>query len=120
VLVISTLFFGGFTANASAQSIEKCRISASKRSIVSLGFPLRGERLANLSTANVLVLPYQLKDEPKYSITDNDKLIFENTAKDIASFSGGKLKLNLIYNPTVELTLSALDLFGFRQDNHLS
>jgi len=119
VLVISTLFFGGFTANASAQSIENCRISASKRSIVSLGFPLRGERLANLSTANVLVLPYQLKDEPKYSITENDKLVFENAAKDIASFSGGKLKLNLIYNPTVELTLSALDLDEIKKNQQI-
>ena len=110
VLVISTLFFGGFATNASAQSIDNCRISASKWNIVSLGFPLRGERLASLSTANILVIPYQLKDEPKYSITEGDKSVFENAVKNITGFSGGKLKLNLIYNPTVELALSAVDL----------
>lgn len=110
VLVISILFFGILTPSARAQSIDNCRISASKWNIVSLGFPLRGERLANLSTANVLVIPYQLKDEPKYSITEGDKSIFENAVKSISGFSGGKLKLNLIYNPTVELTLSAADL----------
>jgi len=110
VLAISVIFFGNHTWSAKAQSIDNCRIGASKWNIVSLGFPLRAERLANLSTANVLVIPYQLKDEPKYSITENDKLVFENAAKDIASLSGGKLKLNLVYNPTVELTLSAADL----------
>ncbi len=110
VLVISILFFGGFATNASAQSIDNCRISASKWNIVSLGFPVRGERLASLSSANILVIPYQLKDEPKYSITEGDKLVFENAVKNITGFSSGKLKLNLIYNPTVELSLSALDL----------
>jgi len=110
VLVIPILFFGGFATNASAQSIDNCRISASKWNIVSLGFPLRGERLASLSTANILVIPYQLKDEPKYSITEGDKSVFDNAVKNITGFSGGKLKLNLIYNPTVELTLSAVDL----------
>ena len=110
VLVISALFFGSCTANANAQSIDQCRISASKWNIVSLGFPLRGERLASLSTANILVIPYQLKDEPKYSITEGDKSVFENAVKNITGFSGGRLKLNLIYNPTVELALSAVDL----------
>jgi hypothetical protein len=110
VLVISTLFLGSSPTNAIAQSIDNCRISASKWSIVSLGFPLRGERLANFSSANVLVVPYQLKDEPKYAITDGDKSVFENAAGDIESFSGGKLRLNMIYNPTVELNLSAVDL----------
>ena len=110
VLVISTLFFGGLATNASAQPIDNCRISASKWNIVSLGFPLRGERLAGLSTANILVIPYQLKDEPKYSITVGDKSVFENAVTNISAFSGGKLKLNLIYNPTVELALSAVDL----------
>jgi len=110
VLVISVIFFGNHTWSAKAQSIDNCRIGAPKWNIVSLGFPLRAERLANLSTANILVLPYQLKDEPNYSITEGDKSVFENAAKDIASLSGGKLKLNLVYNPTVELTLSAADL----------
>jgi len=110
LLVISVFFFGNHTPNASAESIDNCRISASKWNIVSLGFPLRSERLANLSNANILVIPYQLKDEPNYSITEGDKLAFDNAVKDIASLSSGKLKLNLIYNPTIELTLSAADL----------
>jgi hypothetical protein len=120
VLVISALFFGSYTANANAQAVDQCRISASKWNIVSLGFPLRGERLANLATANVLVIPYQLKDEPKYSITDNDKSVFENAAEDIASLSGGKLKLNLIYNPTVELALSAVDLDEIKKGQQIN
>lgn len=110
VLGFSTLFFVGFATNASAQPIDNCRISASKWNIVSLGFPLRGERLASLSTANILVIPYQLKDAPKYSITEGDKSVFENAVKNITDFSGGKLKLNLIYNPTVELSLTSVDL----------
>ena len=120
VLVISVLFFGILTPSASAQSIDNCRISASKWNIVSLGFPLRGERLANLSTANVLVIPYQLKDEPKYSITEGDKSIFENAAKSISGFSGGKLKLNMIYNPTVELVLSAVDLDEIKKGQQIN
>jgi len=120
VLVISVIFFGNHTWSAKAQSIDNCRIGASKWNIVSLGFPLRAERLANLSTANILVLPYQLKDEPNYSITEGDKSVFENAAKDIASLSGGKLKLNLIYNPTVELALSAVDLDEIKKGQQIN
>ncbi len=120
VLVISTLFFGGLATNASAQPIDNCRISASKWNIVSLGFPLRGERLAGLSTANILVIPYQLKDEPKYSITVGDKSVFENAVTNISAFSGGKLKLNLIYNPTVELALSAVDLDDVKKGQQMN
>jgi hypothetical protein len=110
IALISTILFGIDIPISYAQSIDNCRISASKWNIVSLGFPLRGERLGKLSTANVLVVPYQLKNEPKYSISEKDKLVFENAAKDIASFSNGKLKLNLIYNSTIELAVSAEDL----------
>lgn len=120
VLVFSTLFFVGFATNASAQPIDNCRISASKWNIVSLGFPLRGERLASLSTANILVIPYQLKDAPKYSITEGDKSVFENAVKNITDFSGGKLKLNLIYNPTVELSLTSVDLDEIKRGQQIN
>ena len=114
VLVISTLFFGGVTTNASAQSIENCRISAARHSIVSLGFPVRQERLAFKANPKILVLPIQLKNEPKYTLTDQDRAYFDQAAVNITEFSQGTNKVNFVFNPTVELSYTASEFDDFK------
>ena len=109
-VLISTLFFASVPTVANSNTLENCKISDSKWNIVSLGFPIRPERLANLSTANLLVVPYQLKGEPKYSMSESDKNVFERAAKNIGLLSYGKLRVNYVFNSTVELTTSASDL----------
>lgn len=114
-IIIIFLFLGNFSSISYANTFENCRIEASHR-IVSLGFPIRSERLANLSTANVLVLPYQLKGEQKFSISDTDKAVFERAANNVSLLSYGKLQLNFIYNPTIELATSAADLDTIKEN----
>jgi M6 family metalloprotease-like protein len=114
VLVISTLFFAGFRTNASAQSIENCRIAAARNSIVSLGFPVRQERLAFKANPKILVLPIQLKDEPKYTLTDQDRAYFDQAAANIMEFSQGINKVSFVFNPTVELSYTASEFDDFK------
>jgi M6 family metalloprotease-like protein len=99
---------------ASAQSIENCRIAAARNSIVSLGFPVRQERLAKIPNPKILVLPFQLKDEPKYTLTDQDREYFNTAAANILEFSRGKNKVSFVFNPTVELSYTAQEFDQYK------
>lgn len=99
-----------FTAPVQAANVEDCRIPSGAWSIVSLGFPLRKERLANIQSAKILVIPFQLKGEPAFSLSASDLSNFALTAQDIRDFSSNKSNVQFIYNKTVVLPQSALDL----------
>jgi len=99
---------------ASAQSIENCRIAASRNDIVSLGFPVRAERLAFKANPKILVLPFQLKNEPKYTLTDQDRAYFDQAAVNIMEFSEGINKISFVFNPTVELSYTASEFDEFK------
>jgi hypothetical protein len=75
---------------ASAQSVENCRIKASDRQYVSLGFPIAQERLASLTKPKILVIPFKLKDNPNYIFTTQYKRNYEAAASNIKSLSKGK------------------------------
>jgi len=96
--------------NASADDLKDCRIPPSQWSIVSLGFPLKKERLANQESSKILVLPFQLKGEPIFSLGPDDLSKFSLAAQDIRDFSSGKSNLQFIFNKTVELPQTALEL----------
>ena len=96
--------------NASADNLKDCRIPPSQWSIVSLGFPLKKERLANQESTKILVLPFQLKGEPIFSLGPDDLSKFSLAAQDIRDFSSGKSNLQFIFNKTVELPQTALEL----------
>jgi len=120
-LLIGSLLLASFPLAANAQSLENCRIAASKNNIVSLGFPLRTERLANISNPRILVLPYQLKDEPTYILTDEEKDIFSKTAANISELSHNKSNIDFVFNPTIEISTTASGLDDIRiynQENH--
>ena len=87
---------------------------AARNSIVSLGFPVKMERLAKKANPKILVLPFQLKDEPKYTLTDQDREYFNLAAASIAEFSQGVNKVNFVFNPTVELNYTALEFDEFK------
>jgi M6 family metalloprotease-like protein len=99
---------------ASAQSIETCRIAAARNSIVSLGFPVKQERLANKPNPKILVIPFQLKGEPKYTLTDQDRGYFDTAAANISEFSQGKNKVSFVFNPTVELNYTAQEFDQYK------
>jgi M6 family metalloprotease-like protein len=72
------------------------------------------ERLAKKANPKILVLPFQLKDEPKYTLTDQDREYFNLAAASIAEFSQGVNKVNFVFNPTVELNYTALEFDEFK------
>ena len=120
-LLIGSLLLATFPLLANAQSLENCRIAASKSQIVSLGFPLRAERLANIINPKILVLPYQLKDEPAYTLTDEEKAFFGKTAANINELSHNKSNIDFVFNPTIEISTTATELDDikfFNQENH--
>ena len=102
---------------ANAQSIENCRIAAARNSIVSLGFPIKMERLAKKANPKILVLPFQLKDEPNFTLTDKDRQEFDLAAANIVEFSQGINKVNFVFNRTVELSYTALEFDDFKINN---
>ena len=99
---------------ASAQPLENCRMTAARNSIVSLGFPVKAERLAKKANPKILVLPFQLKGESKYTLSDQDRGNFELAAANILEFSQGRNKVEFVFNPTIELSYTALEFDDFK------
>lgn len=87
--------------SASADALALCRIKASERENVSLGFPLRDGRLAMVKNPKILVIPFQLKERPNYLLTELDKEDYKNAAKDLNLFSDGKANVEFIFAPTL-------------------
>ena len=106
-----------YLPQASAASIEDCRISASRNQVVSLGFPLRAERLANFSRPKIMVVPFQLKDNPSFVFTNAMKNDYLTAAENIAAFSNGLSKVEYVFAPTIatELTNSDMDQLKINQ-----
>jgi DNA-binding protein H-NS len=115
-LVISLVAAPSLTATARAANVEDCRIPSGEWSIVSLGFPLRKERLGNIQSAKILVIPYQLKGEPAFSLSASDISNFSSAAQDIRDFSLNRSNVQFIYNKTVVLPQSALDLDDIKRN----
>ena len=87
--------------SASAADLSLCRIKASDRENVSLGFPLRDGRLAMVKNPKILVIPFQLKERPNYLLTELEKEDYKNAERDLNLFSGGKANVEFIFAPTL-------------------
>ena len=61
-LVASTL-----PQSSYADNVEACRVPDTKWSAVSLGFPVRQERLKYVPKPKVLVIPFHPSDAPNFS-----------------------------------------------------
>lgn len=114
LLVSLSLSLLSLDSPASAQSIENCRMATARNSIVSLGFPVKMERLAKKANPKILVIPFQLKDEPKYNLTEQDRGNFDQAAANILEFSQGRNRVEFVFNPTVELSYSAVEFDDFK------
>ncbi len=104
-ILVSILLLTNLTvfpiAQASAESVENCRIKASERHYVSLGFPVAPERLANFAKPKILVIPFKLKDNPDYSFTSTYKKAYETAASNIAFLSNNKTTPEFIVLPPI-------------------
>jgi M6 family metalloprotease-like protein len=117
------------TFSASANISNACRIKASDRQTVSLGFPVRPERLANISKPRILVIPFQLTDHPNFIFSQQDIQDYAEASKNILALSSGKVSLDVVIAPTVKTefsirtmdTLKANQMIGYRnQDESIS
>jgi hypothetical protein len=88
-----------FLSSASAADLALCRIKASERENVSLGFPLRDGRLAKIKNPKIMVIPFQMKEKPNYVLSELDKEDYRNAAKDLSDLSGGKANVEFIFAP---------------------
>ena len=117
------------TFSASANISNACRIKASDRQTVSLGFPVRSERLANIAKPRILVIPFQLTDHPNFIFSQQDAQDYVEASKNIFALSSGKVSLDIVTAPTVKTefsirtmdTLKANQMIGYRnQDESIS
>ena len=99
-----------YLPQASAASIDDCRINASRFQVVSLGFPLRAERIAYFSKPKILVVPFQLKDNPSFVFTNAMKNDYLTAAENISSFSSGLSKVEFVFAPTISTELTNADM----------
>lgn len=102
--------------HAAGDSLDPCRVKSSANQSVSLGFPIKPERLVHLDKPRVLVIPFRLKDEPNYSFTEKNKFDYLQAGKNISSFSAGKNNIDFIFSPTVDSNLSNQDLVELKSN----
>ena len=95
---------------AVGDNLESCRISASKGQTVSLGFPFKAERLKWLSKSKIMVVPFQLKDNPNYQFTNAMRNDYLAAGDNIAAFSNGLSKVEFVFAPTIATELTNADM----------
>jgi len=106
-----------FPVSAVADDIQLCRIKASERQTVSLGFPFRSERLKWLPKPKIMVIPFQQKDNQSFVFTNSMKNDYLAAAENISNFSSGQSKVEFIFAPTIptELTNAYMDQLKINQ-----
>jgi hypothetical protein len=93
-----------------ADNLEGCRVQSSQNQVVSLGFPVRKERLSYISKPRILVIPFKLKDNPSYIFSESIKADYLTAAKNILEFSNGKASIEFVFAPTVSSDLTNADM----------
>ncbi len=117
-LAALVLFLTTFTSPSSyADNLEACRVQTSQDQVVSLGFPVRTERLASLPKSRILVVPFKLKDNPNYVFSDAIKADYLTASQNISTLSNGRANVEFVFAPTVltELTNADMDQLKINQ-----
>ena len=120
VLITLVLLATGFPSFSSAQPVSNCRLKAGSNLLTSLGFPLRAERLVYKENPRILVMPFRLKGEPKYSLTDTDRELFDRSAKAISDFSSGKNTVSFVFGNTIDVNYTAEEFDSLAKNNPLT
>ena len=119
-LSAALIFSAVIVPYAGATSIESCRIKAMPNQGISLGFPIKPERLANLVQPRVLVIPIRLSDEPNYQFTQSFNDDYKQAAANISTLSNGKSSVNFIFNQPVDIKFSTDDMIQLQRDQQSS
>lgn len=119
LLSLSMISAPSFVAPVQAANVEDCRIKASDWQQLSLGFPIRPERLAKLSAPRILVVPFQLQDTPDYTFSSDLKQNYETAASYINDFSNGKSKPQFIFSPVIKTEITQSDIRILRSNQNI-
>ena len=115
-----TLSSNFFLTPTFANQNVNCKIQSSDNHLVSLGFPMRKERLSQIPNPKILVVPFQLVDEPDYKFTDKFKKDYEQAASIISDMSLGKVKVRFEFADVVKTELSNDDMANQRMNQQTS
>jgi hypothetical protein len=107
--VVSTL-----PSSSLANNLEACRVPDTKWSQVSLGFPVKKERLKYISKPKVLVIPFHPSDEPDFVFGPAEKANFLQSAKDINELSLGLSQIEFVFNPTIRLGITTSEMDNYK------
>lgn len=114
ILLISALLLAFIPIRANAQNLDDCKLPDPKRDPVSLGFPIKAERLKYISNPKILVIPFQSKYDPDIPLSPEDKAAFLQSTKDIQRLSANKSNVTFVYHPVVKLEMTSTEIDKFK------
>ena len=103
---------------AQADNLAPCRIKASERQTLSLGFPVRDERLAKVSKPKILVVPFQLKDNPDFKFTDAMKKDYLYAEEYLSFLSGNVSTVEFVFADTIKTDFTNLTMETLKVNQH--
>jgi hypothetical protein len=109
-LALATLVLSLLPQFAVANTSSECKIPSGQWSIVSLGFPLKTERLANIKSPKILVLHYIFKGEPVVALTQEERTSFLSVTQDLRDFSSNQNTPEISFSKPIEIPYTASDL----------
>jgi hypothetical protein len=112
-LVVSTL-----PTISSADNIDACRIVETKWSLLSLGFPVKKERLKYIAKPRILVIPFHPSDAPGFSFGQKEKETFLQSARDIYQLSSGLSQIEFVFNSTIKLSINTSEMDKLKTNAH--
>jgi len=103
---------------AQADNLAPCRIPASERQTLSLGFPVRDERLAKVSKPKILVVPFQLKDNPDFKFTDVMKKDYLYAEEYLSFLSGNVSTVEFVFADTIKTDFTNQTMETLKVNQH--
>ena len=109
-LLLLSLFLSIIPQPANADTLKDCRIPREDWAIVSLGFPLRSERLAKIKNPKILALPFQLKGEGPRNISQGEMSAFSSAIQNVKDFSSNLNAPEVVFSKPIEIPWTSNEL----------
>jgi hypothetical protein len=114
LVFVVALVVSSFPSSSFADNVEACRIPDTKWSAVSLGFPVKKERLKYIAKPKVLVIPFHPSDAPDFSLGPEEKANFIQSSKSINALSSGLSQVEFVFSPTIKLALTTSEMDAYK------
>lgn len=114
IALVCAFFLGLPPSTSNAQNLDDCRLPDPKRDAVSLGFPIKAERLKYISNPRILVIPFQSKFDPEISFGLKEKAAFSKSASHIRQLSSNKSNVSFVFHPVIKLEMTSSEIDDFK------